>query len=149
MSGKIKVPKTLVDFYEKFGKEYYMSKLISKLETDYNLSRRFSLRDTLIPNEVFEYIEENGLETTIETLWTMHLNGYELEDEVQKYKILFDNFYSYLDGRTDCVLWNVSGEWILKPDDYFIEDDEYRKTFTMEEILKYFPALVENAVKVD
>lgn len=149
MSGKIKVPKTLVDFYEKLGKEYYMSKLISKLETDYNLSRRFSLRDTLIPNEVFEYIEENGLETTIETLWTMHLNGYEVEDEVQKYKIVVlsenDNLYK---GR-EFVFWGVGDEWLLRPDDFFIECEGYKKTFTMEEILKYFPALVENAVKVD
>lgn len=149
MSKKIKVPKFLVDFYEKFGKEYYMSKLISKLETDYNWSRRFSPRDTLIPNEIFEYIEENGLETTIETFWTMHLNGYEVEDEVQKYKIVFNDFSSYLYERSDCVLWNVSGEWILKPDDFFGECEGYKKTFTKEEIIQNFPALVNNAEKVN
>lgn len=149
MSKKIKVPKFLAEFYEKFGKDYYMSKLISKLETDYNWSRRFSQRNTLIPNEVFDYIEENGLESTIETLWAMHLNGYEVEDEVQKYKIVVlsenDNFYK---GR-EFVFWNVVGEWILRPDDFFFECEGYKKTFTMEEILQNLPALVTNAVKVN
>lgn len=149
MSEKIKVLKVLADFYEKFEKEYHMSKLISKLETDYVLSRRFSLIDTLISNEVFDYIEENGLETTIATLWTMHLNGYEVEDEVQKYKIVVseenDNFYK---GR-EFVFWNVVGEWLIRPVDFFIECEGYKKSFTMEEIIKNFPALVDNAVKVN
>ncbi|MCO4638346.1 hypothetical protein Si034_01291 [Streptococcus infantarius subsp. infantarius] len=149
MLEKIKVSKTLVDFYEKFGKGYYMSKLISKLETDYNWSRRFSVRNTLIPNEIFEYIEENGLENTVETLWEMHLNGYEVEGEVQKYKIVFGTLPFYQGEKVERVLWDAEGEWVFRPDDYFFEDEFYRKSFTMEEILKNFPALAGNAVKVN
>ena len=149
MSKKIKVPKFLADFYESFNDNYYMSQAVNKLQTDYELYKRTQSKTTVLGKEVFDYIEKNGLETTIETLWTMHLNGYEVKDEVQKYKIVFNDFSSYLDERSDFVLWNASGEWILKPDDFFIECEGYKKSFTMEEIIKNFPALVDNAVKVN
>lgn len=149
MSKKIKVPKFLADFYENFNNDYYMSQVASKLQTDYELYKRVKIKTTVSEKGVFEYIKKNGLETTIETLWTMHLNGYEVEDEVQKYKIVFNDFSSYLYERSDCVLWNVSGEWILKPDDFFGECEGYKKTFTKEEIIQNFPALVNNAEKVN
>lgn len=149
MSEKIKVSKVLADFYEKFGKEYHMSKIASKLETNYNLSKLFSFRDDIIKDEVLEYIKENGLESTIETLWTMHLNGYEVEDKIQKYKIVFDTIPSYQDEKVECVLWNAEGEWTFRPDDYFFEDEFYKKTFTAKEIVDNFPALVDNAVKAN
>lgn len=149
MSEKIKVPKFLAGFYELFIKEYHMSKIASKLETNYNLSKLSGFRGEIIKDEIFEYIKENGLETTIATLWTMHLNGYEVEDEVKKYKIVVseenDNFYK---GR-EFVFWNVVGEWLIRPVDFFIECEGYKKSFTMEEIIKNFPALVANAVKVN
>ena len=149
MSKKIKVPKVLTDFYESFIDNYYMPQITAKLETDYICSMKFTKLNTIIPNEVFEYIEENGLEITIETLWNMHLNGYEVEDEVKKYKIVVseenDNFYK---GR-EFVFWNVVGEWLIRPVDFFIECEGYKKSFTMEEIIKNFPALVDNAVKVN
>ena len=149
MSEKIKVPKVLVDFYKNFIDNYYMSQLAVKLEEKCKLPRMFSTRDKIIKNGILDYIEENGFESTVETIWAMYLNGYEVEDEVQKYKIVFNDFYSYLDERADSVLWYASGEWILKPDDFFVECDSYKKTFTAKEISKNFPALVDNAVKVN
>ena len=149
MSKKIKVPKFLADFYESFNNNYYMSQVANKLQTDYELYKRVQNKTSVSEKGVFEYIKKNGLESTIETLWTMHLNGYEVEYEVQKYKIVFNDFSSYLDERSDFVLWNVSGEWILKPDDFFVECYGYKKTFTMEEILKNFPTFVTKAVKVN
>lgn len=149
MSKKIKVPKFLADFYESFNNNYYMSQVANKLQTDYELYKRVQNKTSVSEKGVFEYIKKNGLESTIETLWTMHLNGYEVEYEVQKYKIVFNDFSSYLDERSDFVLWNASGEWILKPDDFFVECYGYKKTFTMEEILKNFPTFVTKAVKVN
>lgn len=149
MSKKIKVPKLLADFYESFTDNYYMSQVALKLEEKCKLPRMFSARDKKIKDELVEYIEKNGLETTIETLWAMHLNGYEVENEVQKYKIVLDVFLHYLGARADCVLWYAEGEWTFRPDDFFIECEGYKKTFTMEEIIKNFPALLANAVKVN
>lgn len=149
MSEKIKVPKVLSDFYEENIDKIYMSNLTVKLKSDYYLRSGFKGKKCVMPTEVFDYIEENGFETTIETLWTMHLNGYEVEDEVKKYKIVVseenDNFYK---GR-EFVFWNVVGEWLIRPVDFFIECEGYKKSFTMEEIIKNFPALVDNAVKVN
>ena len=149
MSEKIKVPKLLADFYESFIDNYYMSQITAKLEEKCKLPRMFSSRDKKIKDELLEYIKVNGLESTIETLWFMHLNGYEVKDEVQKYKIVVseenDNFYK---GR-EFVFWNVVGEWLIRPVDFFIECEGYKKSFTMEEIIKNFPALVDNAVKVN
>ena len=149
MSEKIKVPKFLAEFYESFNNNYYMSQITVKLEEKCKMPRMFSTRDKINKDKIFEYIKENGLETTIETLWTMHLNGYEVEDEVKKYKIVVsegnDNFYK---GR-EFVFWNVVGEWLIRPVDFFIECEGYKKSFTMEEIIKNFPALVDNAVKVN
>lgn len=149
MSKKIKVPKFLAEYYENFNRNYYMSQITVKLEEKCKMPRLFSTRGSINKDKIFEYVEENGFESTIETLWVMHLNGYEVKDEVQKYKIVFNDFSSYLDVRSDFVLWNASGEWILKPEYFFVECDDYKKTFTMEEILKNFPALVANAVKVN
>lgn len=149
MSEKIKVPKFLAGFYELFIKEYHMSKIASKLETNYNLSKLSGFRGEMIKDEIFEYIKENGFESTIETLWAMHLNGYEIEDEVKKYKIVLDFFFNYTGKRIDYVFWDADGEWLTRPEYFFIEDEKYRKTFTMEEIIKNFPALVDNAVKVN
>lgn len=149
MSKKIKVPKFLAEYYESFNRNYYMSQITVKLEEKCKMPRMFSIRDNINKDKMFEYVKENGFESTIETLWTMHLNGYEVEDEVPKYKIVFNDFSSYLDERSDFVLWNASGEWILKPDDFFVECEGYKKSFTMEEILKYFPVLIANAVKVN
>ena len=149
MSEKIKVPKFLAGFYESFNRNYYMSQITVKLEEKCKMPRLFSTIGNINKDKIFEYLDENGLESTVETLWTMHLNGYEVEDEVQKYKIVVseenDNFYK---GR-EFVFWNVVGEWLIRPVDFFVECEGYKKSFTMEEISKNFPALVDNAVKVN
>lgn len=145
MSKTIKAPKVLADFYESFSDEYYMSQVAVKLQTDYELYKRIPIRTTTLGKGMFDYIEENGLEKTIEELWYMHLNGYEVEDKIQKYKIVVDEFRD----TEDFVIWNAEGEWIIKPENYFFEDEFYKKTFTMEEIIKNFPALVANAEKVN
>ena len=145
MSKTIKVQKVLSDFYESFSDEYYMSQVAVKLQTDYELEKRIPFRTTVLEKGMFDYIEENGLEATIETLWAMHLNGYEVEEEIQKYKIVVDEF----SNTEDFVIWNAEGEWVIKPDSYFYEDEFYKKTFTMEEIIKNFPALVANAEKAN
>lgn len=149
MLEKIKVPKFLAEFYESFIDNYYMSQITVKLEEKCKMPSMFSARGKINKDKIFEYVEENGFESTIETLWAMHLNGYEVEDEVKKYKIVVseenDNFYK---GR-EFVFWNVVGEWLIRPVDFFIECEGYKKSFTMEEIIENFPALVGNAVKVN
>lgn len=149
MSKKIKVPKFLAEYYESFNRNYYMSQITLKLEEKCKMPSMFSTRGKINKDKIFEYVEENGFESTIETLWAMHLNGYEVEDEVKKYKIVVseenDNFYK---GR-EFVFWNVVGEWLIRPVDFFIECEGYKKSFTMEEIIENFPALVGNAVKVN
>lgn len=142
MSETIKVKKVLADFYESFSDEYYMSQVAVKLQTDYELYKRIPIRTTVLGKGMFEYIEENGLEKTIEELWYMHLNGYETEEEVQKYYIVVDAF-------NDIVIWDANDEWEFESKDYYTEDKDFKNTFTMEEIIKNFPALVANAEKAN
>ena len=142
MSKTIKVSKVLADFYEGFSDEYYMSQAIAKLQSDYELYKRIPIKTTILGKEMFDYIQNNGLEATIEELWYMHLNGYEIEDEIQKYYILVDKF-------NDIVIWDADGYWTAKCKNYYMEDEDFKQTFTMEEIIKYFPALVANAEKAN
>lgn len=138
--SRVKLNSVLFEYMEEVTKKCYnyyefIHELSKTVEYYYDSYYRISKE-----KEIERYFKGEGREETIEKLLKAYMFGY--EEESDKYTIvLFE-----LDGW-EYVLWDLEDEYEIAPREEYIETEEFRKKFTMEEIVKNFPQLVPLAKK--
>lgn len=87
-----------------------------------------------------EYLRPENREETIEKLVKAFVLGYEEESDTYTIVLFEKNGFRY-------VLWDVEGEYEISEENDYVEADNFKKSFTIEEIVANFPQLVYLAQK--
>ena len=133
--SKVKLDRVLFEFMEGITKSkiYNYELFIHSLSDTVDYFRELHCEDSKWA-ELKPYFDKNKREETLEKLLKAYMFGY--EKEVDTYTIvLFEK-----DGF-DYVLWEADGKYEVSIKEEYHEDEEFKKTFTWEEIIEKFPNL--------
>ena len=133
---KIKLDRVLFEFMEKMTKEgkYNYEQFIHELSRFVEYFYNYYHNETLREKELAPYFRGDKKEETLEKLLKAYMFGY--EKEIDTYTIvLFEK-----DGF-EYVLWEVDCNYEVAIKEEYHEDEVFKKSFTMEEIVEKFPDL--------
>lgn len=134
--SKIKLNKVLFEYMESItNRNYNYLEFINDLGVMLRLCES-SKHD----GEFKQCLSPENKEETIEKLVKAFVLGYEEESETYTIVLFERNGFRY-------VLWDVDGEYDVSEEDVYIETDDFKKSFTMEEIVANFPQLAYLAQK--
>lgn len=134
--SKIKLNKVLFEYMESItNRNYNYLEFINDLGVMLRLCES-SKHD----GEFKQCLNPENKEETIEKLVKAFVLGYEEESETYTIVLFERNGFRY-------VLWDVDGEYDVSEEDVYIETDDFKKSFTMEEIVANFPQLAYLAQK--
>lgn len=134
--SKIKLNKVLFEYMESItNRNYNYLEFINDLGVMLRLCES-SKHD----GEFKQCLNPENKEETIEKLVKAFVLGYEEESETYTIVLFERNGFRY-------VLWDVGGEYDVSEEDVYIETDDFKKSFTMEEIVANFPQLAYLAQK--
>ena len=142
--SKVKLDRVLFEFMEKMTQEgkYNYEQFIHELSRFVEYFYNYYHNETLREKELAPYFRGDQKEETLEKLLKAYMFGY--EKEVDKYTI----FLFKKDGF-DYVLWEADGKYEISIKEEYHEDEEFKKTFTREEIVEKFPNLWPLARKIN
>lgn len=134
--SKVKLNKVLFDYMEDItNQNYNYLEFINDLEAMLRLCKNSNHGERLK-----EYLSPKNREETIEKLVKAFVFGYKEESDTYTIVLFEKNGFRY-------VLWYVDGEYEVSEEDVYIETDDFKKSFTMEEIVANFPQLAYLAQK--
>lgn len=134
--SKIKLNKVLFEYMESItNRNYNYLEFINDLGV---MLRR--CESSKHDGEFKQCLNPENKEETIEKLVKAFVLGYEEESETYTIVLFERNGFRY-------VLWDVDGEYDVSEEDVYIETDDFKKSFTMEEIVANFPQLAYLAQK--
>ena len=133
--NKVKLDRVLFEFMEGITKNkiYNYELFIHSLSDTVDYFNKLHCEDSKWA-ELKPYFAKNKREETLEKLLKAYMFGYEEKDN--RYTIvLFER-----DGF-EYVLWEADGKYEISIKEEYHEDEEFKKTFTREEIVEKIPNL--------